>query len=235
MTVRGPSRSFSRWWLRAAALCAVALLAAACGGATTTGKHTASSTPKSGGVVTYALPSLVTINWYQPLRPAPFNTTYDAWSAQMMYQELYTIAPTGKIDYGRSIASDISWNSAGTVYTVTMNPKWHWSDGKPVTSADVLFAWQLIQAASSPNAPAPWPYASSGTGGVPSDIKSVESLGTYKFQVTTTQPMNQIWFEYNGLSQFTPLPKQSWDKYPTDVTQELAYVTSNGANPSFFK
>lgn len=227
----------SRWWPWLVGVWAAVLLVAAFGsaGASASSLKPSPVEPKSGGTVTYALPSLTTMNWYEPLRPAPFNTTYDAWAAAMMYKTLFTIAPNGKIDYSKSIASNISWNNAGDVYTVTMNPKWHWSDGSPVTSSDVLFTWQLIQAASSPSAPAPWPYAGGGSGGVPTDIKNVESLGTYKFQITTTVPMNQIWFEYNGLSQFTPLPKASWDKYPTDITQELAYVTAGGTQPSFFK
>lgn len=228
----GPHR---RWMAALAALGASVLLVAACGGGTTNGKSPASNATKQGGVVNYALPSLVTINWYQPLRAAPYNTTYDATAARMMYTPLLHIGPDGKMDYSRSIASDVTWNTDGTVYTVTMNPKWHWSDGQPVTANDVLFTWQLIQAASAPTAPAPWPYANAGFGGIPDQIKSVERLGTYKFQVTTTKPMNQVWFEYNGLTQFTPLPQAAWDKYPSSISQELAYITANGANASFFK
>lgn len=235
-TVRSAGRlSRCRLWL--AAMCAAVLLVGAFGGVGVNASaiKATPSKPKQGGTVTYALPSLVAITWYQPLRPESANTTYDADAAQMMYKPLYEIGADGKIDYSHSLASNIAFNKAGTQYTVTLNPKWHWSDGTPVTSADVLFTWQLIQAASATGAPAPWPYAGDGQGGIPTDIKSVESLSPTKFQVTTSVPLNQLWFEYNGLGQFEPLPKQSWDKYPNSITQELAYVAQNGANPSFFK
>lgn len=232
---------FAAWWPRLTALATAGLLVAALGTAGSAATALAATRaghaqkPKNGGTVTYALPSLVTINWYQPLRPESDNSGYDAEAASMMYKDLFEIGPNGKVDFSQSIASDITWNKQGTEYTVTLNPKWHWSDGSPVTSADVLFSWQLIQAASSPTAPAPWPYAGEGEGGIPTDIKSVESLSPTKFRVTTTIPLNQEWFEYNGLSQFQPLPKQSWDKFPGNIQQELAYVVKNATTPSFFK
>lgn len=231
----------ARWWTRLAALATAALLVAAVGSAGSAATALAltrashAQKPKNGGTVTYALPSLTAINWFQPLRPESANSAYDADIASMMYKDLLYVGSDGKIDYSQSVASGITYNKQGTEYTVTLNPKWHWSDGSPVTSADVLFSWQLIQAASSTSAPAPWPYAGDGQGGIPTDIKSVETLSPTKFRVTTTIPLNQQWFEYNGLSQLEPLPKKAWDKYPGNIQQELAYVAKNGTTVSFFK
>ncbi len=191
--------------------------------------------PSSGGTVIQALGPLVAVNWYQPLRPVAYNSLYDGWAASLMYKGLFHIAPNGKIDLSRSIASSITWNKSGTVYTVSMNPKWRWSDGTPVTANDVAFTWKLIQAASSPNAPAPWPYAGAGSGGVPQLIKSFQVLNTHKFQITLTQPVNQAWFEYDGLGDFMPLPAQAWNRYPHNVNQELSYLAANGTNVNFFK
>ncbi len=43
------------------------------------------------------------------------------------------------------LASSYSVNTKGTVYTVQLKPHLHWQDGKPLTSADVLFTYQAIQ------------------------------------------------------------------------------------------
>jgi peptide/nickel transport system substrate-binding protein len=152
-----------------------------------------------------------------------------------MYKSLFHLNSKGAIDFTRSVAQSVTWNAKGTVYTVHMNPKWHWSDGQPVTAQDVLFTWHLIQYASSGKAPTPWPYANAGFGDIPNGVSSIQALGTHAFRVTLTSPSNQLWFEYNGLSQLMPLPEQAWNKYPTDMAKELQYLTTNGNNPSFFK
>jgi peptide/nickel transport system substrate-binding protein len=189
----------------------------------------------SGGTVVYALPPLTNIDWYQPLRPAAYNSGYDGLAAGLMYDPLFQLNSKGAIDYAISIARSIKANAAGTVYTVDLKPTWRWSDGTPVTAQDVLFTWNLILAASASSAPTPWPYADSGFGDIPTGVKSVKATGTYSFQVTLDAPANQLWFEYNGLAQLQPLPEQAWNKYPTNPTKELAYITSNGNNPAFFK
>ena len=201
--------------------------------ATGAGASAAAGTPQPGGTVVYAL-GPQDINWYFPLRPASYNTGVDTLAASLMYQPLFEVASDGKIDYSRSIASKIAWNADGTVYTVDLNPKWHWSDGTPVTASDVLFTWHLIQAASAKTVAAPWPYAGTGSGGVPNDIKDVAVVSPTEFTVTLTKPVNQQWFEYDGLAKFEPLPEKAWDKYPADPAQELAYITQHGTDVSFF-
>lgn len=214
-----------------AALLPAALLATT---AATVGTSAAASAASSGGTVVVALPALADINWYQPLRPAAYNTVYDSWVATLLYQPLLAVNGKGAIDYTYSDAESISANASGTVYTVNMNPIYHWSDGTPVTAADIAFCWQLIEYASSAKAPTPWPYAGAGSGDIPTGVKSLKVTGTYSFQVTLEQPVNAYWFEYDGLSQLFPLPKQAWDKYPTNIAKELNYITTNGDNASFF-
>ncbi|POB09319.1 peptide ABC transporter substrate-binding protein [Sulfobacillus sp. hq2] len=206
-----------------------------CGSSTTSTPAATVNKPEHGGTIIQALGPLVAINWYLPLRPVAYNSLYDAWAASLMYKGLFHIAPNGTIDFGRSIASAITWNKEGTVYTVKMNPKWKWSNGSPVTAEDVQFTWNLIKAASAPTAPAPWPYAGADSGGVPQLIKSFQVLGTHEFQITLTNPVNQTWFEYNGLGDFIPLPEQAWNRYPNNINLELSYLASNGNNVNFFK
>lgn len=121
----------------------------------TTSSTSKSNVPAGKGTVVMALPPLIGINWYQPLRPVAYNSVYDAWAASLMYKGLLHIGTTGKIDLKRSVAQSVKWNKQGTVYTVTINPKWHWSNGSSVTAQDVQFTWDLIKASSAKNAPTP--------------------------------------------------------------------------------
>lgn len=211
---------------------AVSMVAVGCGSAAS---KTSSATSATGGTVVQALIPLADVNWYLPLRPAPYNSLYNDWAENQMFKKLFHIGANGLINFQRSIAKSVTWNSTGTQYVVQINPKWHWSNGKPVTAADSVFTWDLIQAAAARSAPAPWPYAGDGVGGVPNQIKSVQVNSQYQFTVTLSSPVDQQWFEYNGLSDFEPLPKQAWDKYPSSITQELAYLTSNANNARFFE
>lgn len=188
-----------------------------------------------GGTVVVALPPLTPINWYFPIIALPYNSIYNVRVTHLMYKGLFHIGRKGTINYRRSIAEKITWNRSGTVYTVELNPKWHWSDGKPLTAEDVLFTWQVLKAATSPNAPAPWPFVGINSGGIPSLIKSVTAPNPHEVVVTLKQPTNQLWFLYHGLSDFAPLPAHVWNKFPSDPMQEIKYLGKNGDNPTFFK
>lgn len=194
-------------------LLASSLAMAGCGSSpspTTTG---AVGTPQSGGTLVMALPPATNINWYFPLMNGLDDSLYNAWVQSMMYKPLITLNGNGSINYSRSIASKITPNAAGTSFTVTMNPKYKWSNGHPVTAQDVLFTWKIIQGASASNAPAPWPYVGAGTGDIPTGVQSVVANGQHSFTVTLKKPANQEWFIYNGLGDFIPLPKSVFDHY----------------------
>jgi peptide/nickel transport system substrate-binding protein len=44
----------------------------------------------------------------------------------------------------KSLATDWSYNEDGTVLTVNLRDDWQWSDGTPITSADVKYAYEAI-------------------------------------------------------------------------------------------
>lgn len=215
---------------------AVLMLAAACAPSAGSGAKPAShtgSTPRAGGTVVDALGPVTGMDWYLPLMAVAYNSTTNATAQSLQYLGLYVTGSNGLPDYQRSVASSITWNHAGTVYTVKMNPKWHWSNGAPVTASDVQFEWHMIQAASAPTAPAPWPWTGAGPTGLATLVKQFTVVNAHEFQVTTVQPENQLWF-LGQLGGFMPFPKASWDKYPGQHAQELAYLTKNGSNPAFF-
>ncbi|MCY0888757.1 MAG: peptide ABC transporter substrate-binding protein [Alicyclobacillaceae bacterium] len=219
-----------------------AVLVTGCGTSATTAKAPAgkkSSTPSAqtnqGGSIVYALSPQSNITWYLPLINGANDTTFNTEMTQQMYKPLIWIGDGFKIDWKSSIASKITYNKQGTVYHVYLNPKWHWSNGHPVTSKDFLFTWDVIKATSSGHAPAPWPFIGAGTGDLPNGIQSVVANGLYEVTVTLKKPANQEWFIYNGLVQITPLPAASMDKYPDNMMKEMKYLGNGATNPKFDK
>ncbi len=213
---------------------ASSMLLAGCGTTSTTSTTSSSAVgkPQYGGTVVMALAPDSNVTWYFPLMNGLQDSLYNGWVQSFMYKSLLTYNNNGSINYQRSIASSIKTNAAGTTYTVTMNPKYKWSNGNPVTAKDVLFTWSIIKAASAPNAPTPWPYVGAGSGDIPTGVKSVVQDSTYKFTVTLDKPSNQQWFIYNGLDQFTPLPQSVFDKDPGNMTAELKFLGTIATNPN---
>ncbi len=117
------------------------------------------------------------------------------------------------IDWSKSIASAVVANADDTSFTVTLR-SWHWSDGKPVTSADVLYSWTLIQALG------PSFYAWD-IGGVPQLIRSVTAPDARTVVFTLRQRVNPDWFEKLSLDDFYPLPRQEWARYSVSEQQSL--------------
>ena len=198
-------------------------------GAQGTHKRTAAA----GGTLVYALPEQTQIPWYFPYANAANASLYSFELIDQLYLPLFYIGDNYKINYADSIADKVTYNKAGTIYHVFMNPKWKWSDGAPVTSADAQFGWNMLIATMNPKAPAPWPNDSYGSGDVPTNIQSFAVNGTYEFTVTLKKPVNQEWFIYNGLNLLYVMPAQAWNKYPTDTAKEVAYLGKNATNPTF--
>ncbi|MCY0881348.1 MAG: peptide ABC transporter substrate-binding protein [Firmicutes bacterium] len=209
------------------------------------GTTSATSTAANGitaGTVSIALPAQTPPNWFFPIADPAGNSVVDAQMFDLMYKPLVFISSSDTIDYQRSLAKSITVSGNDTVYTIQLNPKWRWSNGTPVTSKDVVFtANLLLDAATSPNAP--FPYANAGTGGtgtastpghpgVPSDWASVKADGPDTVVITTTKPVNPVWFEHNGLGQIVPVPESIWNKYPGHYNKDLSVVKQVASNPS---
>jgi peptide/nickel transport system substrate-binding protein len=187
--------------------------------------------PVNGGTVVFALPPQSNIPWYLPLQNAPNYSGYVFELVQLLYQPLLWQNEDHQFDFSQSIASKITANTQGTVYNIYMNPKWQWSNGKPITSADAQFSWDVYMAAESSTV-APWPAGSAGAGGMPANFKSFKVDGPYEFTITLKKPANQAWFEYNALTVF-PIMPAVWNKYPTNMAEELAYLGKEATNPKF--
>ena len=143
------------------------------------------------------------------LNPLLVTSLYNQQAAGMMFQPLVWInGNTEQIDWSRSLASAISTPDSGTTYNVTLRP-WHWSDGVPVTTADVAYTFSLIKKFGTT-------YAAYGAGGMPDIVKALNIISPTQFQVVLKHQVNPNWYIFNGLGQFMPLPKHAWEKYNTD-------------------
>jgi peptide/nickel transport system substrate-binding protein len=155
------------------------------------------------------------------LNPLLGDSLYNIQAASFMYLGLIWIdGADNQIDWQRSLASAITTPDNGTTYDVTLRP-WHWSDGMPVTTADVAYAFRLIRQLGTT-------YAQYGAGGMPDIVKSLNIISPARFQVVLKRQVNPTWFIYNGLSQLSPLPEHSWGRYTLDQ------IWQNQSTPGFF-
>ena len=67
----------------------------------------------------------------------------DTTISRLVFGSLFTAGDQGDLE--PELASDYSVNTNGTVYTVQLKPHLTWQDGQPLTSADVVFTYDLIQ------------------------------------------------------------------------------------------
>ena len=147
------------------------------------------------------------------------DTAYNATASLLLYPNLLWINRFSQIDWSRSLATAVTTND-NTTFTITLRP-WHWSDGVPVTSSDVAYAFRIIQQLGPT-------WVGYGGGGLPYIVKSLKVLSPSQFQVITVHPVNAEWFMYNGISGLTPLPEHVWKKYTVDQQFQLQ------STPSFF-
>lgn len=101
-------------------------------------------------------------SYYQRLEPVPggiyseglagtFTTANPLYAVSDVDTSVSTLLFAGLLTYDNSnqLVGDLAdwWraNDTGTVYTVHLRPNLTWQDGKPLTSADVVFTYQTIQ------------------------------------------------------------------------------------------
>lgn len=222
--------SLSSALILAVAGCATAQNNAA-GNNSSTGAASTTAIQKGGTAVVPLVAANIT--WYFPIESVSGAQAQNSQLISQLYPGLIYIDSQYNVDYKDGFASSINANKAGNVFTINLKKNWKWSDGTPVTADDVVWDYQLIQASDSKNAPAPWPNYNAGSGGIPTNVKSVVAKGKYQVVISLKKPVNQQWFIYNGIEQLAPLPKHVWDKYPTNMKQELTYLGKNATNWKF--
>ncbi len=210
----------------AAALCAVALGLAACAGGSTAHGPAASGKPRQGGTASYAMPVGNDFSWILPLENQANFEPWDEAVENEMWRPLYYPGQPGRtgIDYGISLAYPPSYSNHDSTVTIRMRKNFKWSDGSPVTNADVRFFFELEAAGARSGRYAPYV-----AGDMPDDIKSVTYSGKYEITMHLKHSYNPIWFTGNQLSWLYALPAQAWDKTCSTCKVGDAAATPAGA------
>ncbi len=188
---------------------ALALLAAGCtGSGASTGTRTtpAIGAKVQGGTAVWALPAATAPNYIFPFESGAYISVYNsATFAQLMYRPLYWFGNAAQptLNPSLSLANPPTWS--GNTATITLK-HYMWSNGAPVTSADVMFWVNMLK--NPKVGPVDW----GGYSGFPRDVVSgIKVISPAELQITTNRAYSHSWFLYNDLSQITPMPA-AWDR-----------------------
>jgi len=179
----------------AVSVCAVALLAVGAGACS--GHNSGNSSSAGGGTLTIqgdaGNPTLV--ENFNPLSPAELGGT------RLIYAPLETVSSVNG-SYTPFVATGYKFTTPTTlVYTIRPDAKW--SDGTPLTPADVVFTFDLLKAHTALDANGIW-----------SQITAVSASGS---DVTMTFKAPDVPFAAT-IAQTPIVPKHIWSKIANPVT-----------------
>ena len=119
---------------------ALALVAAGCSSSSSSSTSgTTTSTKVKGGTAVWALPPSSTPNYIFPFESSAYISVINASNfANLMYRPLYWFGNGAQplMNPSLSLANAPTWS--GNTATITLK-HYVWSDGTPVTTADVMF------------------------------------------------------------------------------------------------
>jgi peptide/nickel transport system substrate-binding protein len=206
---------------------ALALAAASC---SSTSSAPSSGAPVNGGTAVMAeLPS------YTPDYIFPFTNSADASNANifdlqwLLYRPLYWFGTGAQPTLNTSLSLASPATFSGRTVTITLK-HYMWSNGTPVTAQDVVFWLNMMLAV-----PQDWGLGS----GFPQNVTGIKAVSATELTMTMDKAYNPTWFQYNELSQITPMPA-AWDrtaKGPTscdttisDCAAVYSYLNSQAEN-----
>jgi peptide/nickel transport system substrate-binding protein len=192
----------NRWLAAGAALMAAAVIAG-CGGSSNSNSNSnasatanaKSSSTSSSAVLTVesAQQNAVTQN-FNPFIQSSGATLLGATS--MVYEPLLQANAIKPGQYYPWLATSYTWSNGGDSITFTIRPGVKWSNGTPLTAADVAFTYNLLKQ-----------YADVNNFGLP--IKSASSSGN---QVTINFPSPQYGNLQNIAGEVYIVPQSIWSK-----------------------
>ena len=182
---------------------AVGLLATACGGGKSGGGSSGSSVTISNEQGT---------TWTCGFNP--FNPNVQFLSFGPVYEELTFVNGLKSGSTTNWLASSYAWSNDNKTLTFTIRPGVKWSDGKPLTAADVLFTFNLIKAHPALDLNAAW--------AVLKDVKQNGDKVVFDFKSSAVP-----YFYYIGAQ--TPIvPQHVWSKISDPVTYKDTSPVGSG-------
>ncbi|GAA3734714.1 peptide-binding protein [Plantactinospora mayteni] len=170
-----------------------------------------------------------TPNWILPISAPGFTQGENQIFGLAQYRPLYQYRLDGSakynIDAERSLANPPEVSDGGKTLTITLKDN-TWSDGKPITTRDIDFWWNVVTANKDK-------WASYRKGGFPDNIAAWTIKDEKTFSVTTTQVYNTAWFVGNQLNRITPMPQHVWDRDSATASVSDLDKTPEGAKKVF--
>jgi peptide/nickel transport system substrate-binding protein len=193
-------------FLAAASVISCAALLAACSSGGSSG--TAAQTRVNGGTATVALTPGDQFDYILPLLDDEDATGANIeYSEYLMWRPLYWFGGANSVGldakYSLADPATVTTSAGHTTATIQLKP-YRWSDGKPVTSRDVQF-WFNVLSANKANW---WGYT---PGEFPDNVSSFKVLSPSRFSITFKGDFSSAWL-YNELGQLIPIPQHAWDK-----------------------
>ena len=170
-------------------------------------------TPKHGGTIVQGQLTGQTPTFIFPIAPGANTSTGTISFLTELFMPLYA-GPSGaipKVNYGLSAANPLKFSDGGRTVTIPIKPGLKWSNGAPIDANDVVFWFNLLQAAVK-ESPANWGQFSPGL--MPQNVKSISTQGKYTVIMHLTGPYNPGFFLYNNLQDTNnvyPLPSTAWN------------------------
>jgi peptide/nickel transport system substrate-binding protein len=150
--------------------------------------------------------------WILPIATVAAQAVYNVLDFDyLMWRPLYWpdqgVAPA--IDPALSLARAPVWSDGGKTATITVNSRYKWSDGRPLSAQDVAFDIDLIQAAVKEN---PTNWAGYQPGFFPDDVASLSTPNASTLVLNLKSAVNPSWFYEDELQSLQPLPAHAWAK-----------------------
>ncbi len=190
---------------------------------------TSSGHKVSGGNITFAEVPGAPPNYIFPMDSLAYYSTNNLAQFQyLMWRPLYWIGDHSQIVVNQplSLAAAPVYSRGNTVVTINLK-HYLWSDGKPVTSRDVVF-WINLLKANKVN------WGEYAPGFFPDDVTKVAAPSSSQVVLTLNGPVNPQWFTESELTQISPLPQHAWDK--TSATGKIGnYDTSTSGARAVYK
>jgi peptide/nickel transport system substrate-binding protein len=215
-------RLTSRWTALTAALAAAGLLAAACSSSNSSSPSAKSSGASGGSASTLTISDEGGTTW--PCDFNPFNSNNIAWSFGPVYEPLIFVnnlaanplAPGATTPW---LATAYKWNSSNTQLTFTIRQGVKWSNGTPMTPADVVFTFDMLKKYKPLDLQSLWTNA----GG---PLTNVVANGN---DVVMTMNKPSPLFLYNIGDQVAIVPQAIWSKIANPVTYTDKNPVGTGA------
>jgi peptide/nickel transport system substrate-binding protein len=211
------------------------------------GKVPAATGTPHGGTVTVAAPPNAMANWILPIITAADNSVFSVtiFDYQMWRPLLFTVnGVTPTVVPAMSLINYPPKASNGNkTITITLKSNYKWSNGKPITSKDILFWYDEMKAAIHVS-PANWAAYTPGLG-MPDEVASVSAPNATTFVFNFKKAINPTWFELDQMASIQPMPSAVWAKasasgptldftVPANATKIYNYLASQSKSLSSY-